>query len=256
MPPVPPLYEEWRPPSSLAPLLACVWVQRPGTARAQRVVPDGCVDLIWVTDGTQVRVEVAGPDTGAYVAELGTDTAMTGVRFRPGAAADVLGLPLHALRDERVPLAELWGRDTVEAATDAILASPRPEVAAAAAVGDRLSSTGPDGPARTAGPGWYDGSGPALAETLASRAGPGTVRLVAEELGLSERQLHRRCLVAFGYGPKTLERVLRFQEALRRARLGHRLADVAATVGYADQAHMSREVRTLAGVSIKTLLAS
>jgi AraC-like DNA-binding protein len=77
---------------------------------------------------------------------------------------------------------------------------------------------------------------------------------MADDLGLSERQLHRRCLVAFGYGPKTVQRVLRFQAALRDARAGRRLADVAADAGYADQAHMSREVRDLAGVPITALL--
>jgi AraC-like DNA-binding protein len=97
-------------------------------------------------------------------------------------------------------------------------------------------------------------AGPALAEALAGRTGPGTVRGMADELGLSERQLHRRCLATFGYGPKTVQRVLRFQAALQDARAGRRLADVAADAGYADQAHMSREVRELAGVPLTELL--
>ena len=59
---------------------------------------------------------------------------------------------------------------------------------------------------------------------------------------------------AFGYGPKTLHQVLRFQRALRLARAGGRLSDVAAVVGYADQAHMARDTRRLAGVPITELL--
>jgi AraC-like DNA-binding protein len=85
------------------------------------------------------------------------------------------------------------------------------------------------------------------------RAGP-PVRAVAERLGLSERQLHRRCLVLFGYGPKTLGRVLRFDRAVALARGGTAFADVAAAAGYADQAHLSREVRALAGVPLSTLV--
>src|SRR5438477_168260 len=34
---------------------------------------------------------------------------------------------------------------------------------------------------------------------------------VADEVGLSPRQLRRRCHAAVGYGPKTLQRVLRFR---------------------------------------------
>lgn len=243
-------YEELPPPTGLAPLVTCLWRQRAGGDRIQRVVPDGCVDLLWISDGSHVRAEVAGPDTGVHFEAMTAGTSITGVRFRPGAAASVLGLPLHALRDERVPLAEVWG-PTAGELTERVLAAAQPEATAAQAVIDRLDG-GAEGPGPTGG---WPPSGPALADALVGRSGPGTVRQIADELGLSERQLHRHCLVAFGYGPKTAQRVLRFQAALRDARLGRRLADVAADAGYADQAHMSREVRELAGVPMTDLLA-
>ena len=82
------------------------------------------------------------------------------------------------------------------------------------------------------------------------------VGAMAEAIGLTERQLHRRCLAAFGYGAKVLQRVLRFDHAMRLARGGGELADVAYATGYADQAHLSREVRALAGVSPTRLLAA
>ncbi|MGH4019104.1 MAG: helix-turn-helix domain-containing protein [Pseudonocardiaceae bacterium] len=51
----------------------------------------------------------------------------------------------------------------------------------------------------------------------------------------------------FGYGPRRLARVLRMGRALDEARTGAPLAQVAAGCGYVDQAHLSREVRALAG---------
>lgn len=66
-------------------------------------------------------------------------------------------------------------------------------------------------------------------------------------VALSERQLHRLSLDAFGYGPKTLTRVLRLVRALDLARSGMPYAQVAARAGYADQAHLAREVKSLAG---------
>jgi AraC-like DNA-binding protein len=60
-------------------------------------------------------------------------------------------------------------------------------------------------------------------------------------------------MAAFGYGPKTLARVLRMRRALRLARGGVSLAEVAARCGYADQAHLAREVKDLAGVPITVL---
>lgn len=76
------------------------------------------------------------------------------------------------------------------------------------------------------------------------------VAKVAEDVGLSERQLLRRSLAAFGYGPKTLARVLRMERALVMAASGIPSAEVAASTGYADQAHLSRDVKALAGVPL------
>ncbi len=80
-----------------------------------------------------------------------------------------------------------------------------------------------------------------------------TVGDVAGEIALSERQLQRRFREAVGYGPKTLQRVLRFRRfvaELGRARNGvGGLAGIAASTGYADQAHLTRESRELSGLT-------
>jgi transcriptional regulator GlxA family with amidase domain len=77
---------------------------------------------------------------------------------------------------------------------------------------------------------------------------------VARAAGLSERQLLRRCQLALGYGPKTLARIVRFRAALALARSGTPFADLAAATGYADQAHLARDVRALAGQPLRVLL--
>jgi methylphosphotriester-DNA--protein-cysteine methyltransferase len=79
-------------------------------------------------------------------------------------------------------------------------------------------------------------------------AAPGSrVASVASELGYSERQLHRRMLVAVGYGPKMLARIARMRRlvALDDRSLGAR----ALAAGYANQAHMNEEVRRLTGTT-------
>ena len=78
--------------------------------------------------------------------------------------------------------------------------------------------------------------------------------MTADELGLGARQLHRRSLAAFGYGPKTLARILRLQRALALARAGVPYADTAARTGYADQAHLSRDVREFTSTTLSELL--
>jgi transcriptional regulator GlxA family with amidase domain len=73
---------------------------------------------------------------------------------------------------------------------------------------------------------------------------------LARQLGWNARMIHRQFTAACGYGPKHLQRVMRVQTALR---VGHdasrrlRLPDLATSVGFADQAHMSREFKDLTG---------
>jgi AraC-like DNA-binding protein len=219
-----------------------VWVRRgtPNGSAPIRVLPDGSADIIWVDDGRSVNTRVAGPDTQAQLAPLTEGSRMVGIRFAPGVADGVLGIPLDVLRDRRVPLEEVWGRVADEIA-DRVAESDRPELALATAVQERI--TAPPDPTASA-----------IARMLEFASGPGVVARVAADVGVSGRQLQRRCRTAFGYGPKTLQQVLRFQRALRLARAGGRLADVAAVVGYADQAHLARDARRLAGVPVTDLL--
>ena len=90
----------------------------------------------------------------------------------------------------------------------------------------------------------------------AALAAGGSAAATAEALGWTTRSLHRRCLAAFGYGPEVLRRVLRFRRAAgAAARAACPLAEVAARAGYADQPHLSREVRALAGCHCAALTA-
>jgi AraC-like DNA-binding protein len=92
-----------------------------------------------------------------------------------------------------------------------------------------------------------------VALAAGARAGR-PVATIAGALGLSPRQLQRRCTTAFGYGPKMLSRILRMQRALVLARRGVPYAEVSVRSGYADQAHLAREARSLAGVPLTVLM--
>ena len=81
---------------------------------------------------------------------------------------------------------------------------------------------------------------------------------LADAASVTERQLQRRCNDAFGYGPATLRGILRLQRFMALAQSGTRagLADLAATAGYSDQAHLSRECRRISSLTPSDLLAS
>lgn len=196
------------------------------------------MDLIWLDD----RLIVAGPDTSAYISTDRVKVGYAGLRFAPGTGPTVFGLPASELRDQRVPLDDLWPGQAVRRISQQVAEAADRGAALEMVAAARLrEATAPPDPLCRA-----------VAEEL--RRGR-SVAAVAQDAGLSDRQLHRRSLAAFGYGPKMLARVLRMQQALELARSGMPPANVAAVTGYADQPHLAREVRELAGVPLGVLLA-
>jgi AraC-like DNA-binding protein len=230
-----PGYAEWAAPAALRDSVACLWasVVPGGADRAALVLPDACSDLIWEQG---VGAYVAGPDTGPVRPVTKAGTVIVGVRFRPSAGGSVLGLPLSEIRDQRVPLTDL-----VPAAARRLPATLDPAEAAARAldaVGLLVADGTPD---------------PAVTQAATLLRDPHRrAEDVADDVGLSVRQLRRRCHAAAGYGPKTLQRVLRFQRFVRRVDARGEppdLAAAAAEAGYADQAHLTRECASLSGMT-------
>ncbi|MGW2997430.1 helix-turn-helix domain-containing protein [Streptomyces sp. NPDC001193] len=85
-------------------------------------------------------------------------------------------------------------------------------------------------------------------QLVAHRGGIGVEGLAAEA-GWSRKRLWSRFRSQVGLGPKRAARLIRFDEAAHRLAAGCGAARVAAEVGYADQSHLHRDVRTFAGVT-------
>lgn len=223
-----------------------IWINEIRRPAALDIIPDGCIDIYWTGSGLQV----AGPNTEVLTVVLAGAADLAGVRFRPGVAGRWLGIPATELLNRHRPLEDFWGRlKTAELCHR--LGEARTAAAAAATLEEVLVERLP----RVAP------ADPMIDATVAAIAGPRALRrgVVAELVagfGWSERTLRRHCHEAFGYGPKTLERILRFQRFLRL--LSSRrasLAVLAHEAGYADQAHLAREVRRLSGQSPGRLMA-
>lgn len=231
---------------ALVGLVSSVWVQLVRDDAApyeQRHIPNGSVELSCIL-GSNPRV--VGPLTEPLIEILPPGTAVVGLRFRPGAASAVLGLPASELTDQIVPADALWGRG-------------------ATAIGERMAET-------TTAEAALAVLQQVIVDTLADAEAPdpmvaGAVRLLqsgadvgtlVRSLHISERHLRRRCQVAVGLAPKPLHRLLRFQtflaisqQAMAQAPVvaKHDLALRAARAGYADQSHLTRECVRLTGVA-------
>jgi AraC-like DNA-binding protein len=239
------LYREARPASVLAPHLLCRWVHviPQGPALPVAVVPDGCVDLLWANG----QLVVAGPDVTAAHPVLPPGDPVVAVRFQPGAALRWLGLPMSEIAGRQLDLGEFgrpWARGLADRIGEARTVAERMArlEAELALVAPRIALPAPE---------------MALAfRWLGRGAGEAGLAALRDRLGISERSLRRRCHEAFGYGPKTLDRILRFQRFLRLVAAGEEpgLSALAAAAGYADQAHLTREVRRLSGLTPAAIL--
>jgi AraC-like DNA-binding protein len=219
-------YREFAPPSHLGDLVECAWVVH-GPPAPVRVLPDGCMDLMRMHG----EIVVAGPDTSASVTARGAEP-FVGLRFRPGALPRLLGVPAAEVLNQRVPLGDVRPvprdcRSLVELTARLAAEAPRAETAP-----------------------W---SLQVLGHVTARMAAGFAVAEVADEIGWSRRTLQRQCTAVYGYGPATLRRVLRFRHAVRLLDDGLTFSAVAACAGYADQPHLHRESRELAGVPLKSL---
>ena len=222
-------YREHPVPSRWRGLAECLWTSTAQSApEVIDVLPDGCMDVVW--SGTELFV--AGPDTAPHPFTRTAGRSATGVRFHPGVLPALLGVPADALRDTRVPLDVLLPGPARRATT--LLAGG----AAAAPVLGRLAAALPG-----------ESPDPGVRAAAVRLARGATAADTADALGWTTRTLHRRSLAAFGYGPAVLRRVLRFRRALALLRSGVAPADVAVRAGYADQPHLSRDVRAFAGLS-------
>jgi AraC-like DNA-binding protein len=223
-----------------------VWINELRGPTAIDVVPDGCIDIYWTGGGLQI----AGPNTEVVTITMPSAAKLAGVRFHPGVAGRWLGVPATELVNRHQPLDEVWDRRAVDELSDR-LAHAGSAAAAAMVLEQALIARLPE----------VAPADPIVEATVAAmiRAGSTTKSVVGEliaDFSWSERTLRRHSHEAFGYGPKTLERILRFQRFLRLLPAAQvPLAVLASEAGYADQAHLAREVRRLSGQSPSGLMA-
>ncbi|MDA2803994.1 helix-turn-helix domain-containing protein [Nocardiopsis suaedae] len=227
-------YREFRPAGPPVPGVSCAWEQRiaheGGGGYVQRVLPDACADVV-VTSGGEARL--VGPAAQAALARLSPGSAVRGLRLRPSAIGPVLGWPADALRDADAPSENVLPAGEARLLAEQVWNGDPPELR------PRRHS---DARVRAALR--------ALGTPAASVGG------CAEAAGVSERHLRRLVLEATGLDPRELQRVMRLQRFLTLADggPGRRLAELAVEAGYADQAHLSREVRRMSGLPPRALL--
>jgi AraC-like DNA-binding protein len=176
-----------------------LWRREAAAGTGIRILPDGCLDVIW--DGSTLTV--AGPDLRARVHATSARTSFVALRFSAGIGPVLLGVPAAELRDTSPALEEIWPAARARDLTERVAADPGSALEAWLVT--MTADRDPD----------------PLGVPLLTLASTGTsVAAMADAVGLGIRQLHRRSLALFGYGPQHLVRVRRLERAVTLARRG------------------------------------
>jgi len=236
-------------PATLDRYLACSWTAVP-TGR-HRLVPDACIELLWISNGA---LWVCGPETSAWNFELAPGTSAVGVRFLPGVGPSLLGVPASEIADTRLPLRDVVG----EAAEDDL----RGEIERAAELDGKrrtLERFVARLVARCAATAHRELDFAERVLNMLASTPRANAALLAGQLAMTVRQLHRRCQATFGYGPSTLARLLRLQRFLalveQSSSASLSLALLAIEAGYSDQSHLARDCRAITGLSPTAFLS-
>lgn len=244
------------PPPLLADTVKAIWCAR-GTreefASPEPIVPDGCVELIFnladpfKNGAVQPLALLAGQMMGPVVAVPTGDVDLIGVRFHPGRAGVAFRTPMWELQDRLIDASAVFTGaarlvDDLRNVPDAVRLDYLCGALARVSTRRSRSLEVVDG---------------AIA-TIEASGGNVTIEQLAQDAGVSRRQLERRFQDEVGLSPKQLARIHRVQAVLRLLDEQPSLsgAEIAAACGYSDQPHMIRELKTIAGRTPARLMTS
>jgi AraC-like DNA-binding protein len=231
------------PSRELAPFLDYLWILtwdlRGREPHRQQVLTHPSVHMTFMTGG---RARVAGIVRGLFTEQIEETGRVVGARFRPGGFRPFLGAPVSTITDRFVPVEEIFGAEGRDLADHVIAAS---DAAGAIALAEDFLL------ARAPAP---DPAIALVAGVVERIAGdPSILRVdeLAGLLGMGTRRLQRLFNDYVGVGPKWVIRQYRMHEAADRANAGTPVdwAALAVDLGYADQAHFTRDFTMAVGMS-------
>jgi AraC-like DNA-binding protein len=184
----------------------------------------------------------AGIHAGPVIIDSYGRSCCIQVNFTPLGARRFFGLPMSELADRMVPLDELLaarGRELRERLGEETDWHRRLDIAESFIAQRLTNAASPQSEV-----GW-------ALERIMTSGGRSRIAAIATEIGWSRKHLAMRFADQIGVGPKAIARIVRFNRAASLAKQANRSgwADLAAECGYADQAHLVREFRELAGAT-------
>lgn len=236
-------HHRFEPPEALQPYVEHLWVVRwrlpAGETFEATTLPHPSAH--WTVQEGQSTV--IGVHRGRFVQRLSGEGRVVAVKFRPGGLCAFTPLSMHTLTDRRTAAAPLLGAEAAQVAAGLDALDPEQAAARLARVLQRLPVRADPAAAEAR----------ALVERIVADPELSRVETLARLAGKGVLALQRLFRAKVGASPKWVLQRYRLHEALERLAVAGapvpKVADLAAELGFADQAHFTRTFKLLAGLA-------
>jgi AraC-like DNA-binding protein len=256
-------YKVYDPSPELQPFVKCFWTlddERKQELVKQRVVPDGCMEMIfhygdlykqYFEKGTSIvqpRSFIFGQIT-KYIEIAPTGASgIVAARFFPEGLEPFLSIPISTLENKAISLDNIFGKNG-KALED--------EVLSAAGNLQRIKLIESFLVSMLADPQKIDSITKACVEIIFQSQGQLDVMQLAGKMNINRRNMERKFIAAIGLSPKQLSKVTRLQAAMKmlEQKKFSSLTSLAYENGYYDQAHFIKDFKEFTGLSPKSFFA-
>jgi len=251
-------YQTFKPHPDLAPLIKLFWTLKIPSdphIKKQRVLPDGCVEMIFILGDDiqrcasekefiiQPRAFILGQiSTPFYVKPTGHVDSFA-VRFYPYAFSNFISIPIHKLANTETPLSELFEKKVASKLEADIKSAPSTQ--------ERIRIIETFFLNLSKEKRVVDGLVKSLTDAILSTGGSISIKSVLEDTPSKRRQLERMFLKEVGISPKQFSKVVRLQAALKLLleKSSSSNTRIAYGANYYDQSHFIKDFKEFTGVS-------
>jgi len=253
------VYREFAPHPLLQPYVVCYWMLQTGKSpRSSNIFSDGCSDIIFTLGANVVdskttmqhgRRYLVGIMTHCHTVQNAPDTHLVGIRFKPFGMHALLGITLQGTADTAAELTssdlsfpDFVGASPSGANTSINLIQNLDTYLLQRLHGERVSHA-------------RNRMLVSLSETIGTARGNITVEALAASHHITERTVERLFQSYAGATVKEVCKQVRFQNALQqiKARPSASFAQIAFELGYYDHAHLLKDVKRYAGLTLSEI---
>jgi AraC-like DNA-binding protein len=256
-------YQTFQPHSDLKSVVKCYWtleIPAEKDAQKQRILPDGCIELIFILGDDikritsedefiiQPRAMVLGQITEPFFVEPTGYVNSFAVRFYPYGFANFVSTPVKNLANKETPITLLFGEKSSKELEQKIIQATntekRIEIIEEFLLDKLKNKTTIDNIVKSA-----------IDALFSTRGSTPIISILKDDLS-KRRQLERKFLKQIGISPKQLGKVIRLQTALKMLlkQQPESLTKIAYESAYYDQAHFIKDFKEFTGTNPREFL--